>query len=157
MSKCKSFILNYSGSPRVPGSPNRSSAVRTKSNRTPSPAHEIKKSSPAISNKLKKPQEIIPQFYFPMGKPSSPPQKLDDTQLKKIKGLFEECKDGLIAKKDFGSVTKAAGLPLYWKCPLFEACSSTDICSYNQFLQVHFYLSFLVTPVYVNFSVLGNI
>ena len=83
-----------------------------------------------------------------MGKPSSPPQKLDDTQLVKIKGLFEECKDGLIAKKDFGSVTKAAGLPLYWKCPLFEACSSTDICSYNQFLQViTFFLTFYFSLV----------
>ncbi|XP_063674078.1 serine/threonine-protein phosphatase 2A regulatory subunit B'' subunit beta-like [Bolinopsis microptera] len=127
-------------SPRVPGSPNRGSAARTKSNRTPSPAHEIKKSSPSISNKLKRPQEIIPQFYFPMGKPSTPPQRVDDSRLSKIKDLFEECKDGLMAPRDFGSVTKAAELPLYWKCPLFEACSSSDTCSYQQFLQVYEYL-----------------
>jgi len=72
-----------------------------------------------------------------MGKPLTPPQNQTDTRMPKIKALFGECQDGLLAKKDFAGITKAIDLPLYWKCPLFEACSSTEFCSLPQFLQVN--------------------
>lgn len=124
------------GSPRVTPTPQRGSLQRSRSNRTPSPALENKKCSPGISTKIKRPQEIIPQFYFPMGKPLTPPQKVDTSQMSKITALFKECASGLMLRRDFGSVTKAAGLPLYWKCPLFEACTSSETCSLPQFIQV---------------------
>ena len=72
-----------------------------------------------------------------MGKPASPPeQPCSSSVLTGVRELFEECKGGLIGRKEFGSVTKALDLPLYWKCPLFEACSSEETCSYEQLLQV---------------------
>ena len=123
-----------------PQSPRNSPRVsRQKSTRTPSPSIELKRvSSTTLQSETKKNSIVIPQFYFPLGRPNSldTKDKPSTEKMNKIKALFEECPDGLIPKSEFGGVTKSIDLPLYWKTPLFEACSSTQFCSLQQFLQV---------------------
>lgn len=124
-----------------PQSPRNSPRVsRQKSTRTPSPSIELKRvSSTTLQSETKKNSIVIPQFYFPLGRPNSldTKDKPSTEKMNKIKALFEECPDGLIPKSEFGGVTKSIDLPLYWKTPLFEACSSTQFCSLQQFLQVY--------------------
>ncbi|XP_019629431.1 PREDICTED: serine/threonine-protein phosphatase 2A regulatory subunit B'' subunit beta-like [Branchiostoma belcheri] len=61
----------------------------------------------------------IPQFYFPLGRPS--PNNNIETILQRIKQTFETFKDGKVFKSQFAAITKACGCPLYWKAPLFLA------------------------------------
>ena len=146
------ILLFVPGSPRVSSSASQKSLRRPAPSaavaaRTPSPAHSTLTRQPSTTTAA--PKEEIPPFYFPFGKPTtsepeSPNASANTSVLEKVKGLFAECPNGCIQKKDFGSVTKAVGFPLYWKCPFFEACSSTDTCSLDQFTKVQCTLYTLV-------------
>ncbi|XP_035218202.1 serine/threonine-protein phosphatase 2A regulatory subunit B'' subunit beta-like [Stegodyphus dumicola] len=61
----------------------------------------------------------IPRFYFPDGKPLT--QAEIEVHLKKVAAVFAGLNDGKASREEFGIITKACGLPLYWKLPLFLA------------------------------------
>ena len=119
------------GSPRISNSPIRTSVSNNKkhTNRTPSPAV----SEPKKYENCSKSQQIIPQFYFPMGKPDPDHNKTD---ILNVKTLFSENSDSLDIK-NFAEVTKLMNLPLYWKRPLFEASTSSQKCTFQQFSLLH--------------------
>ncbi|GFY59183.1 uncharacterized protein TNIN_271851 [Trichonephila inaurata madagascariensis] len=64
-------------------------------------------------------RDNIPRFYYKDGKPQSP-QDIE-AHLKKVAAVFAGLNDGKASREEFGIITKACGLPLYWKLPLFLA------------------------------------
>ncbi|XP_077555415.1 uncharacterized protein LOC144169881 [Haemaphysalis longicornis] len=63
----------------------------------------------------------IPRFYYPLGKPMTPAQL--DAHLAKVKAAFAALRDGRATRTNFAAITRACGVPLYWKMPLFSACN----------------------------------
>ncbi|XP_042903819.1 serine/threonine-protein phosphatase 2A regulatory subunit B'' subunit delta isoform X1 [Parasteatoda tepidariorum] len=61
----------------------------------------------------------IPKFHFPDGKPQTP-QDIE-IHLKKVAAVFAGLNEGKASREEFSIITKACGLPLYWKLPLFLA------------------------------------
>ncbi|XP_055935624.1 serine/threonine-protein phosphatase 2A regulatory subunit B'' subunit alpha-like isoform X2 [Argiope bruennichi] len=64
-------------------------------------------------------KDNIPRFYYKDGKPQTP-QEIE-AHLKKVAAVFAGLNDGKASREEFGIITKACGLPLYWKLPLFLA------------------------------------
>ncbi|GFS77990.1 hypothetical protein NPIL_291001 [Nephila pilipes] len=64
-------------------------------------------------------RDNIPRFYYKDGKPQSS-QEIE-AHLKKVAAVFAGLNDGKASREEFGIITKACGLPLYWKLPLFLA------------------------------------
>ncbi|GIX85141.1 hypothetical protein CDAR_100141, partial [Caerostris darwini] len=64
-------------------------------------------------------RDNIPRFYYRDGKPRTP-QEIE-AHLKKVAAVFAGLNDGKASREEFGIITKACGLPLYWKLPLFLA------------------------------------
>ncbi|KAK7499315.1 hypothetical protein BaRGS_00009575 [Batillaria attramentaria] len=62
--------------------------------------------------------EEIPQFYFPMGKPTMTDV---DSILQKAAVEFAQFDGGKAYKQQMGQLTKACGFPVYWKILLFRA------------------------------------
>ncbi|XP_077513907.1 uncharacterized protein LOC144124864 isoform X2 [Amblyomma americanum] len=62
----------------------------------------------------------IPRFYYPLGKPMTPTQL--DAHVVKVKAAFAALRDGRATRTNFAAITRACGVPLYWKMPLFSAC-----------------------------------
>lgn len=61
----------------------------------------------------------IPRFYYAQGKPLTAAQI--ESHLQKVSAAFATLKDGKAFRDNFGAITKACELPLYWKLPLFIA------------------------------------
>ncbi|CAI4226997.1 unnamed protein product [Auanema sp. JU1783] len=68
-----------------------------------------------------KPRTIInyPKFHFPQGKPVS--QYENDAALKRVCEVFRSLPNQTCSADQMGEVCEAAGIPLFWKKPLFQA------------------------------------
>lgn len=73
----------------------------------------------AVKSGGKRDNTYIPRFYFPDGKPKN--QQEIENHLKKVAAVFSGLNEGKATRDEFGIITKACGLPLYWKLPLFLA------------------------------------
>ncbi|XP_059158353.1 serine/threonine-protein phosphatase 2A regulatory subunit B'' subunit beta-like isoform X2 [Physella acuta] len=65
----------------------------------------------------------IPQFYFPSGKPGNGAEL--DNILQRVALEFNTLDGGKAYKQQMAAITKACGLPLYWKILLFRAAGGT--------------------------------
>nr|XP_022904852.1 serine/threonine-protein phosphatase 2A regulatory subunit B'' subunit alpha-like isoform X1 [Onthophagus taurus] len=77
----------------------------------------------------------IPRFYFPLGKPGPPSQI--ETIKAKVSAAFSTISgnDSRASRENFGTITTACQLPLYWKTPLYlAACADKGTCTLEQFL-----------------------
>ncbi|XP_064394200.1 serine/threonine-protein phosphatase 2A regulatory subunit B'' subunit delta-like isoform X2 [Halichondria panicea] len=63
--------------------------------------------------------QVIPQFYFPHGKPNA--EENVEECLQKAEKIFAEQLNGELGQSHFEDVSKVLGVPLYWKAPLFVA------------------------------------
>ncbi|CAG5114590.1 unnamed protein product, partial [Candidula unifasciata] len=66
----------------------------------------------------------IPQFYFPSGKPATGLEV--ETILQKVAQVFAGLEGGKAYKQQMGAITKASGLPLFWKILLFRSAGGTS-------------------------------
>ncbi|KAG8184396.1 hypothetical protein JTE90_004568 [Oedothorax gibbosus] len=80
---------------------------------------ELPTSSPLRRVVKSKRGDVIPRFHFPDGRPHS--QAEVEVHLKKVAAVFSGLNEGKASREEFGIITKACGLPLYWKLPLFLA------------------------------------
>uniref|UniRef100_T1L299 EF-hand domain-containing protein n=1 Tax=Tetranychus urticae TaxID=32264 RepID=T1L299_TETUR len=85
----------------------------------------------------------IPRFYFPSGLPYTSTEI--DARIRRIVEEFNRLPDRSSTRESFGKITKAAGLPLYWKQSLFDAVigeSRKSLVTCDQFVK---YFKDLVT------------
>lgn len=68
-------------------------------------------------------KEQIPKFYFPQGNPTGKPSA--DAMCKKFSEAFSKYTAG-VNIEELGQVLKASGLPLFWKCPVFQASGGVE-------------------------------
>ncbi|XP_039262806.2 serine/threonine-protein phosphatase 2A regulatory subunit B'' subunit delta-like [Styela clava] len=71
-----------------------------------------------VTNNNKSTKPIIPQFYFPYGKPNT--IATDKTFTRMISKAFLELNTKRLKLSQMGTVCKACGCPLYWKSILFN-------------------------------------
>nr|CAG4640610.1 EOG090X00JH [Eulimnadia texana] len=88
-----------------------------------SPKSTLRRQAKATSNS----SALLPRFYFPLGRPNNKEQH--DTYTQNITAAFRQIPNGQATLEHFGAIAKAAGLPLYWKMPLFLACGGEKLCS----------------------------
>uniref|UniRef100_A0A8D9BSW8 Serine/threonine-protein phosphatase 2A regulatory subunit B'' subunit beta n=1 Tax=Cacopsylla melanoneura TaxID=428564 RepID=A0A8D9BSW8_9HEMI len=82
--------------------------------------------------------QLIPRFHYPFGKPAS--ARDVDRILDQVRGVFASLGvKGQATKLEFGAVTKACDLPLYWKAPLFTACGGDKL----GFVELNAFLEYL--------------
>lgn len=65
------------------------------------------------------PSGQLPKFYYPLGRPYSSHEV--ETQIKRISGVFDRFPSRVVGRKEFATILKLVGLPIYWKEPLFSA------------------------------------
>ncbi|XP_074041580.1 serine/threonine-protein phosphatase 2A regulatory subunit B'' subunit alpha isoform X2 [Leptinotarsa decemlineata] len=74
----------------------------------------------------------IPRFHFPVGKPGQPGQL--EVISAQVATVFAKIGDRT-SRENFGVITQACQLPLYWKTPLYlAACADKGSCSLDQFM-----------------------
>ncbi|XP_053403494.1 serine/threonine-protein phosphatase 2A regulatory subunit B'' subunit beta-like isoform X1 [Mercenaria mercenaria] len=78
-----------------------------------------KKDNSSRQSKSVIPNANIPKFHFPMGRPSDK-NNIEEVLLR-VSQEFSKAEGGKITKQQMGIIAKTCGLPLYWKCPLFNA------------------------------------
>jgi hypothetical protein len=91
------------------------------------------------SSNLLQPKIIVPQFYYPHGKPEEKQFKDDVDIMKMVNAEFRMQKDNKMYKEQFFDVVKLIGLPRYWKILLFRACTlvnNLNYVTYQTFEQV---------------------
>ncbi|ESO88694.1 hypothetical protein LOTGIDRAFT_125808 [Lottia gigantea] len=75
----------------------------------------------------------IPRFYFPTGQPAARTET--DTILKRVQQEFSKVEGGKAYKHHMAMISKACGLPVYWKMLLFRAAGGeeTKFITFQQF------------------------
>uniref|UniRef100_A0A8R1HWJ3 EF-hand domain-containing protein n=1 Tax=Caenorhabditis japonica TaxID=281687 RepID=A0A8R1HWJ3_CAEJA len=83
------------------------------------------KPAPVISRPLP-PKPVAPKepFYYPQGKPV--PQLQNDTALRRVCEVFRSLPNQKCTPDNMPAVCEAAGLPMYWKMPVFLAITNDE-------------------------------
>merc|ERR1719402_832337 len=68
-------------------------------------------------------KEEIPKFYFPRGNPTGKPTA--EATCRKLTEAFSVY-SGTATQEQLGQILKTCGQPLFWKCPVFQAATSSD-------------------------------
>ncbi|EGT58087.1 hypothetical protein CAEBREN_09916 [Caenorhabditis brenneri] len=83
------------------------------------------KPAPVVSRPLPpKPQAPKEPIYYPQGKPV--PQLQNDTALRRVCEVFRSLPNQKCTLENMPAVCEAAGLPMYWKMPVFLAITNDE-------------------------------